>query len=244
MKTLSIATTGRDNLYTLAYMDSEPETAKRVVQSLVSIFVESSLGASRKDTATATTFLNEQIKSYEAKLEEAESRLKEFRLRNIEMMASDGKDSTARLGELTRSWSAPSSSCARRRTPAMRRATQLSGEQPGRQAQHHAVAAAGVGDFRCRHRNWIRPHRREAHKRNLDGLLQRYTDQAPRRGHDCASFIRDLEEQKQEAKWPNCGKRGDDDAGQFTPRSNNSSSLAAQELGAHACVFRGAGGQR
>src|SRR5574343_269372 len=67
MKTLSISTTGRDNLYTLAYNDPNPEVAKRVVQSLVSIFVESSLGATRKDTASATTFINEQIKAYEAK---------------------------------------------------------------------------------------------------------------------------------------------------------------------------------
>jgi hypothetical protein len=50
-----------------------------VIQSLVSIFVESSLGASRKDTDSAKTFLNEQIKQYEAKLEEAEARVKEFR---------------------------------------------------------------------------------------------------------------------------------------------------------------------
>ena len=40
-----------------------------MVQALVSIFVENSLGASRKDSSTATTFINEQIKSYEAKLE-------------------------------------------------------------------------------------------------------------------------------------------------------------------------------
>jgi hypothetical protein len=52
--------------------DSDQDKAKRVIQSLVSIFVESSLGASRKDTDSAKTFLNEQIKQYEAKLEEAE----------------------------------------------------------------------------------------------------------------------------------------------------------------------------
>lgn len=98
---LSIQSSGRDNLYILGYRDNDAETAKRVVQSLVSIFVESSLGAQRKDTSTATTFLNEQIKAYEAKLEEAETRLKEFRLKNLSNMASDGKDSAARISELS-----------------------------------------------------------------------------------------------------------------------------------------------
>jgi uncharacterized protein involved in exopolysaccharide biosynthesis len=100
MRKLTIGTTGRDNLYTLGYQDSDPEAARRVVQSLVSIFVESSLGASRKDTATATTFINEQIKTYEAKLEEAEQRLKEFRLRNLDSVQGDGKDATARIAEM------------------------------------------------------------------------------------------------------------------------------------------------
>lgn len=47
MKALTIKSTSRDNLYTLAYADPEPERAKRVVQSLASIFVESSLGDKR-----------------------------------------------------------------------------------------------------------------------------------------------------------------------------------------------------
>ncbi|MFX8067298.1 hypothetical protein ABTK78_19635, partial [Acinetobacter baumannii] len=79
----------------------DPETAKRVVQSLVSIFVESSLAGTRKDTSTATTFLNEQIKADEAKLEEAETRLKEFRLKNLSNMSGDGKDSAAHIAELS-----------------------------------------------------------------------------------------------------------------------------------------------
>ncbi|MFX8047708.1 hypothetical protein ABTK64_20545, partial [Acinetobacter baumannii] len=53
------------------------------------------------DTSTATTFLNEQIKAYEAKLEEAETRLKEFRLKNLSNMSGDGKDSAAHIAELS-----------------------------------------------------------------------------------------------------------------------------------------------
>ncbi len=50
MSTLEIKNVGRDNLYSLSYRDDEQGKAQRVIQSLVSIFVESSLGATRKDT--------------------------------------------------------------------------------------------------------------------------------------------------------------------------------------------------
>ncbi|MDP3225913.1 MAG: Wzz/FepE/Etk N-terminal domain-containing protein, partial [Rubrivivax sp.] len=90
-KGIEIRVAGGTNLYSMAYRDSEPERAKRVIQSMVSIFVESGLGASRKDTDSAKTFLNEQIKTFETKLEEAEARMKEFRLRNIESQPDDGK---------------------------------------------------------------------------------------------------------------------------------------------------------
>jgi hypothetical protein len=119
-KEIQIRNTGRDNLYTLAFRDSDQDKAKRVIQSLVSIFVESSLGASRKDTDSAKTFLNEQIKQYEAKLEEAETRLKEFRLRNLDMQAADGKDMPRAWPTSGASSSRPSLSCARPRTHATR----------------------------------------------------------------------------------------------------------------------------
>jgi uncharacterized protein involved in exopolysaccharide biosynthesis len=80
---LQIREAGRDNLYTLAYTDTDAQRAKRVVQSMVSIFVESGLGDKRKDSDTARRFIEEQIKAYEQKLEDAENRLKEYKLRNI-----------------------------------------------------------------------------------------------------------------------------------------------------------------
>jgi polysaccharide chain length determinant protein (PEP-CTERM system associated) len=48
---LSIQSSGRDNLYILGYRDNDPESAKRVVQSMVSLFMESGLGAQRKDSS-------------------------------------------------------------------------------------------------------------------------------------------------------------------------------------------------
>ena len=99
-KSIAIRSTGRDNLYTLSYVAADKDKAKRVIQSMVSIFVESSLGASRKDTDSAKVFLDEQIKTYEAKLEEAEAKVKAFRLRNIDIQIVEGKDSAGLLGAI------------------------------------------------------------------------------------------------------------------------------------------------
>ena len=55
--TIKIRSAGQNNLYLVTYRDPETEKARRVVQSLVSMFVESSLGDSRKDADTARLFI-------------------------------------------------------------------------------------------------------------------------------------------------------------------------------------------
>ncbi len=87
-KTVKISSAGRDNLYSISYQDPAPAQAQRVVQSLLSIFVESGLGNKRQDADTARRFIEEQIKQYEKRLEEAENRLKEFRLKNLDIMGA------------------------------------------------------------------------------------------------------------------------------------------------------------
>lgn len=191
---LSIQSSGRDNLYILGYRDSDPETAKRVVQSLVSIFVESSLGATRKDTSTATTFINEQIKAYETKLEEAETRLKEFRLKNLANMAGDGKDSAAHIAELSAQLErarleyreAMNARDAAKAQLDAEKARAGTGQTTQQSLLQEANAAVSTPELDARLAEY---------RRNLDALLQRYTDQHP----DIIStrkLIKDLEEQR------------------------------------------------
>jgi polysaccharide chain length determinant protein (PEP-CTERM system associated) len=191
-KTLEIKTTGRDNLYNLAYRDPDPERAKRVIQSLVSIFVESSLGDTRKDSDTAKRFLNEQIKIYEGKLEEAETRLKEFKLRNIEMQTGDGKDGVSRLAEM---------SAQLERARLELREAENARDAAKRQLDVEKSDSASVATRSLMQESSITistpeiDARIEAQKRNLDGLLQRYTEQHP----DVVGtrrLIKELEEQK------------------------------------------------
>ena len=193
MRTVSIRSTGRDNLYTLSYQESDKDKAKRVIQSMVSIFVESSLGASRKDTDSAKVFLDEQIKTYEAKLEEAEGRLKEFRLRNIDLQSADGKDSAGRLSEASQALESAKLQLREAEQARDSAKKQLEAEKAGGGAD--SVTQSLLQESSVSMATPEIDGRLEAQRRNLDGLLQRFTEQHP----DVVStrrLIAELERQK------------------------------------------------
>ncbi len=87
----------RQNIYTISFSDEDPQVAKRVVQAFLTIFVESSLGSSRKESNVAQKFIDEQIREYEARLNEADNKLKEFKQKNIGLMPGRGGDYFSRL---------------------------------------------------------------------------------------------------------------------------------------------------
>ena len=187
--TLKIQSLGRDNLYTISHRDPDPAKAQRVVQALVSIFIESSLGDKRQDTDSARKFLEEQIRNYEKKLEQAENRLKEFKLRNIDLATSEGRSGIDRLSELTTQLNTARLQLreAEQSRDALRR--QIVGEEP--------VLLPEISGGESTISLPEIDGRIDVQKRNLDVLLQRYTEQHPdiigaRR------LIKDLEEQKRQ----------------------------------------------
>ncbi|MDP1649688.1 MAG: Wzz/FepE/Etk N-terminal domain-containing protein [Rubrivivax sp.] len=194
-RTIQIRNTGRDNLYTLAIRDSDQEKAKRVVQSLTSMFVESSLGSSRKDTDSAKSFLDEQIRRYELKLEEAETRLKAFKVRNIDLQSPDGKDAASRVREAAGQLESVRLQLREAENARDSIRQQIAAE---RAQQGSAPVAAGSTPMPESSISVSTPQldaRIDALKRNLDGLLQRYTDQHP----DVLVIrrqLQDLEQQK------------------------------------------------
>jgi len=80
---------GRTNLYTIRYRDKSPERAKLVAQSLLTLFVEGNLGDRRKETDSASRFLEDQIRDHEQRLQAAEERVKEFKQTNIADMSGN-----------------------------------------------------------------------------------------------------------------------------------------------------------
>jgi polysaccharide chain length determinant protein (PEP-CTERM system associated) len=74
------------NLFTITYRDKSAKLAHDVVQTLLTIFVESATGGSRTDMENARRFLERQIQSYEQQLRAAEKRRADFRSRYIEVL--------------------------------------------------------------------------------------------------------------------------------------------------------------
>lgn len=101
MKSVQLAGDVKTNLYIISYRDTNPEQATKVVQSLVSIFVESSLGDKRQDTRSAVRFVDDQLRQYEASLKTAEDRLKDFRLKYLGVAGQGNQDYFGRLSKLS-----------------------------------------------------------------------------------------------------------------------------------------------
>jgi len=171
MRGIQLAGDVKSNLYTISYRDTNPEQAKRVVQSLLSIFVESSLGDKRQDTRTAVKFLDDQIKQYEVNLKAAEDRLKEFRLKYLGV-AQGNQDYFGKLAKLSDDIEAARLDlrAAEQSRDAYKR--ELSGEAPVLQPEVSRVQGGQVSvpeiDARI-----------TAQKTQLDSLLQKYTDDHP-----------------------------------------------------------------
>jgi polysaccharide chain length determinant protein (PEP-CTERM system associated) len=98
-RTLDLKSAGRENLYTISYSDRNPQDAKKVVQALLTLFIEGSLGDKRKDSDTARRFLDEQLKVYSEKLTTAENAVTEFKRRYIGLLPGEGQSFYTRIGE-------------------------------------------------------------------------------------------------------------------------------------------------
>lgn len=77
------------NLFTITFRDPNPKMAHDVVQTLLTIFVESATGSNRVDMENARRFLEHQIASYEQQLRGAEKRRADFRARYMDILPNE-----------------------------------------------------------------------------------------------------------------------------------------------------------
>ncbi|MBC8386350.1 MAG: chain length-determining protein, partial [Gammaproteobacteria bacterium] len=87
---VDISTQSRSGIYIISYQDELPGRAKKMVRTLLDIFVEDTLGDSAKDSDTAIAFLDNQIAKYDQLLQEAEVRLESFKRENVGVLPKDG----------------------------------------------------------------------------------------------------------------------------------------------------------
>ncbi len=193
MKSLEIRAAGRDNrdnLYTLTYRDVDPRRAKRTVDVLASMFIESSKGGKTEDTDAAKKFIDEQIATYEAKLQEAENRLKEFRVRYFGLSPGEGKDFFVRMSETNALLSQARLELreAEKARDAFRRGLASEETAIGSGAGGSAAGGGMLAEIEARI---------DSQRRALDTMLQRFTDNHP----DVVGaqrVIRELEEQRRQ----------------------------------------------
>ena len=96
-RSIRIESGGGENLFRIAFSDSDREMAQRVVDTMLASFVNDTLGLNRSDARAAEEFLTEQIQEYETRLQEAEQRLADFKKANVGLMPDSRGDYFSRL---------------------------------------------------------------------------------------------------------------------------------------------------
>jgi polysaccharide chain length determinant protein (PEP-CTERM system associated) len=76
----------KENLFTIMFEDKDPEMARSVVQSALTVFIENTLGDNRTDADSAQKFLKTQISDYESRLTISEKRLTDFKQKYSTML--------------------------------------------------------------------------------------------------------------------------------------------------------------
>lgn len=217
MRRLSIKSIpGQANLYTIGFTHPNRSEAGRVVQSLLSIFVESGLTAKSNDTGQARRFIEEQIKVYEQKLAEAENRVKEFKLRNMDLAGPQGRDFFSSMSQVSE----------------QQREAKLALEEAERSrdaikkmiAEERAPASAAAEEPTANISTPELDERLKALNKNLDEMLLRYTDSHP----DVVNtrrIIKEVEAQREDERKRLAEERKRQSVGQAGPAGGLASQL-------------------
>jgi polysaccharide chain length determinant protein (PEP-CTERM system associated) len=77
------------NLFTITYRNTSAKLAYDVVQTMLTIFIESKTGTNRADMENGRQFIEQQITQYEQKLRLAEAKRAEFRTKYLDLLPND-----------------------------------------------------------------------------------------------------------------------------------------------------------
>ncbi|HWQ38696.1 MAG TPA: XrtA system polysaccharide chain length determinant [Burkholderiales bacterium] len=189
-KELTIKRAGGENLYVISYADKDRDTAKRVVESLLTIFVEGSLGNKRSDTDSAQRFIDDQLEEYNAKLVAAENAVMEFKRKYVGLLPGQGGDYFAQL------WDAKG---ALTQSELMLREAENSRDAIKDQLAAHTASALVPEEINYVETEPEQPEidsRIQALEQKLDNLRLTYTEQHP----DIVQLVRMIAQLKEQKK--------------------------------------------
>ena len=189
MEQIKVVAAGGGNLYSITYRDADSARALRLVEGTGAMFLNSGADGKKRDSVDAGRFIDEQIRINEAKLVEAENRLKEFKVRNFGVSGVSNQDYFARMSTLSDDVNKLRSDlrAAEQSRDAYRR--ELAAEDPQLPVESLPGTAPPVVVSEL-------DARLEAQRKQLDELLRRFTDQHP----DVISARRQLAQLEQDKR--------------------------------------------
>ncbi len=78
------------SLYSISVQDPDRETARRIAQALITVFIESSLSGKREDSSGSLEFVDAQIKEDEARLIESQNLIANYKQEHFRSFGSAG----------------------------------------------------------------------------------------------------------------------------------------------------------
>ncbi|OYY67034.1 MAG: hypothetical protein B7Y51_00660 [Burkholderiales bacterium 28-67-8] len=172
MSQIRITPTPSGNLYDITYRGSSPESAQRLVEATLDLFVHAGAHAKKIDSQEAGRFIEAQIHTYADKLAEVEGRLKDFRIRNFGLAGVSNQDYFGRISSLTEQVSRLNAElfAAQHTRDAYRRELGLAseGSAPPADTTADSLTAPSESELRA-----------QEQRKRLDELLGRYTEEHP-----------------------------------------------------------------
>jgi polysaccharide chain length determinant protein (PEP-CTERM system associated) len=172
-KEITIKSAGKENVYTISWADKDPQVVQRVVQSILTLFVEASVTDNRKDSDLARKFIDDQLQGYREKLVVAENAVTAFKRQHPGLMPGEGSGYYARLYE---------AKAALNRSVLELKEAENSRDSIKKQLEHESAMPSSPQDENIREPNLPETEldaRIRSLEQKLDGLRLSYTEQHP-----------------------------------------------------------------
>ena len=166
-KRVDISAKKRSGIYTITYTDTDRRKARQMVQTLLDIFVEDTLGKTVNQSDSAIEFLDVQIEKYDKLLRDTEQRREDFRRENIGLMPKNSKNYFTQLQDIERQIEQAELILSELMNRGGRIQTQMAEFKANRGNQEEVVIRTSLDE------------RIEEQEKRLDEMLLLYTDQHP-----------------------------------------------------------------